>query len=114
MLWIGKTGIDTPTDFAAFAVKAGCAAVRWCKDINAVKSDGNTAAENAAVNEPLFKTNVKKKCVNTDGVDFCYADEQLIAQNEVRRLRKGTDELEEDKAGSIEIAKAIKAIVAGG
>lgn len=74
MLWIGATGADTPTDFAAFAVKAGCAAVRWCAEINKKKTDG-TDAENLADNETRYKANVKKKCVNTDGVDFCYADE---------------------------------------
>jgi hypothetical protein len=53
---------------------------------------------------------VLKPCVDKDGVDYCYAESQLKEVNKQRRLRKDTNELTEDRAASIEIAKALTEI----
>jgi hypothetical protein len=70
MLWKGATG-----DFAAFAVRPGCAAARFCKLINQKVLNGGNF--DAAATATKYKENVFKKCVNTkDGMmyDFCYSE----------------------------------------
>lgn len=70
MLWKGAVGT---TDYAVFAVHAGCAAARFCLKINegTVPVGGVVDQPSTSVN---YKTNVFKQCVNKDGVDFCYAE----------------------------------------
>jgi hypothetical protein len=69
MLWAG--GVPT-TDFAGFAVKAGCAAARFCAKVNEKVMTAAPALDPAAT-ATKYKTNVLKQCVDKDGVDFCYA-----------------------------------------
>jgi hypothetical protein len=62
MLWIGVVKDDpAATDFAAFAVKSGCAMARFCKTMNIPKDDAAS-----------YKKNVLKQCINAEGVDFCF------------------------------------------
>jgi len=75
MLWKGKTGDTPPTDFAAFAVKGGCAAARFCVEPN------KKTAGDAAATEKEYKTNVLKQCVDKDGVDFCFTEAQFKEHN---------------------------------
>jgi hypothetical protein len=53
MLWKGATGAAPPTDYGAFAVKAGCAAARFCVEPNKKGADDAATATN-------YKTNVSK------------------------------------------------------
>jgi hypothetical protein len=68
LLWKGAA-----TDFAAFGIKAGCAAARFCVLINEKKKNTAGTAVDPALTATNYKTNVLKQCVDDNGVDFCYA-----------------------------------------
>jgi len=51
-----------------------------------------------------------KKCIDDNGVDFCYAEEQLKEINKQRRLRKDTKDVARDKTAETSIAASIKQI----
>jgi len=76
MLWKGAV---PATDYAAFAVKAGCAAARFCVKIN------EQVLASGAVKQPdtadKYKPNVLKQCINSDGLDFCYEEAQVEEVN---------------------------------
>jgi hypothetical protein len=76
LLW--KGAVPT-TDFVAFGINSGCALARFCVDINKVTLTGT--APNQSIDptptETTYKANVEKQCVDADGVDFCFSDNQL-------------------------------------